>query len=55
MDYNTQRPHSSLGYQTPEEFAAAYAAALRSLSPATEAHPDPVGANTGNKRPVVTL
>ncbi len=27
VDYNTQRPHSSLGYQTPEEFAAAYAAA----------------------------
>ncbi len=55
MDYNTQRPHSSLGYQTPEEFAAAYAAALRSLPPATEAHPDPVRVNTGNKRPVVTL
>jgi putative transposase len=55
VDYNTQRPHSSLGYQTPEEFAAAHAAALRSLPPATEAHPDPVGANTGDKLPVVTL
>ena len=23
IDYNTERPHSSLKYQTPEEFAAA--------------------------------
>ena len=29
VDYNTVRPHSSLGYQTPEEFVAAYAAARR--------------------------
>jgi len=25
-EYNEERPHSSLGYRTPEEFAAAYAA-----------------------------
>ena len=28
MDYNTERPHSSLSYQTPEEFAASAAARL---------------------------
>jgi putative transposase len=33
VDYNTVRPHSSLGYQTPEEFAAAVAA--RPASPPT--------------------
>ena len=27
-EYNEQRPHSSLGYQTPKEFAAAQAAAF---------------------------
>src|ERR1700687_4053340 len=26
IDYNEQRPHSSLGYKTPKEFAAAQAA-----------------------------
>ena len=33
VDYNTVRPHSSLGYQTPEEYAAAVAA--RPASPPT--------------------
>jgi len=28
IDYNTARPHSSLDYQTPEEFAANWHAAL---------------------------
>jgi transposase InsO family protein len=32
-DYNTVRPHSSLGYRTPEEYAAAVAA--RPASPPT--------------------
>ena len=32
-DYNTVRPHSSLGYQTPEEYAATFAA--RPASPPT--------------------
>jgi putative transposase len=33
VDYNTVRPHSSLGYQTPEEYAAAVSA--RPASPPT--------------------
>jgi transposase InsO family protein len=33
VDYNTVRPHSSLGYQTPEEYAAQVAA--RPASPPT--------------------
>jgi Integrase core domain len=32
VDYNAQRPHT-LGYQTPEEFAAAYAAASPTRRP----------------------
>ena len=31
-EYNTQRPHSSLGYLTPAEFAAKRRAELRSAS-----------------------
>jgi transposase InsO family protein len=34
IEYNQQRPHSSLGYQTPEEFAAR---ALTTLRPTTSA------------------
>ncbi len=34
VDYNRTRPHSSLGYRTPEEFAAEQIA-LPSLPPAT--------------------
>jgi hypothetical protein len=58
VDYNAQGPHSSLGYKTPEEFAAAYAAAMRPTGSTTV----PVGAQTQatweEKRedpPVVTL
>jgi len=38
VDYNSVRPHSSLGYQTPEEFAAK--AATRPASPPTPVAPD---------------
>ena len=34
VDYNQVRPHSSLGYQTPEEFAARATAPRRALPPA---------------------
>jgi putative transposase len=54
VDYNTQRSHSSLAYRTPAEFAAAYAAALRSLPPATEAHRRHPEVPTGGNPPGVT-
>jgi putative transposase len=38
IDYNEVRPHSSLGYQTPEEFAAVWADAMgRDIAPHTSA------------------
>jgi putative transposase len=37
-DYNTERPHSSLGYQTPEEFAANWHAALDHKTSPVAAH-----------------
>jgi putative transposase len=36
--YNTQRPHSSLGYQTPAGFAAACSAGAEALAEAEAAH-----------------
>jgi transposase InsO family protein len=38
IEYNQQRPHSSLGYQTPEEFAAR---ALTTLRPTASAASEP--------------
>ena len=37
-EYNTQRPHSSLGYQTPAGFAAACAASASAKASAPAAH-----------------
>lgn len=37
-EYNQQRPHSSLGYRTPEEFAARAQTALRPTASAPSEH-----------------
>jgi transposase InsO family protein len=39
MEYNQQRPHSSLGYQTPEEFAACALTTLRPTASAASERP----------------
>jgi putative transposase len=49
VDYNTQRPHSSLGYRTPAVFAAAHAAALWSLSPRDQSTPPQPGGQHGGQ------
>jgi len=50
-EYNEERPHSSLGYRTPAEFAEAYAATVRAGGSATVASgvetPEPLGRVTG--------
>lgn len=58
VDYNTVRPHSSLGYQTPEEFAAAYAAVTFAAGSATvvaETQTRPPGKEKREEPPQVTL
>jgi putative transposase len=53
VDYNTVRPHSSLGYQTPEEFAAAYAVAAPShTTPHHPHHPHPEGSKRAQTPPL---
>ncbi len=58
-DYNTERPHSALGYQTPAGFAlhlttanARHAARDESSARRTIAQPAPIGAND-HRAPVV--
>jgi Integrase core domain len=50
-EYNEERPHSSLGYRTPAEFAAAYAATAVASGPTTlpvaRQTPEPLGRETG--------
>jgi putative transposase len=36
QDYNQRRPHSSLGYRTPEEFAQMAAVSLRKGAPMSD-------------------
>ena len=39
IDYNTERPHSSLGYSTPKEFAASWRVVHQKQSPETAPRP----------------
>jgi len=45
-EYNQQRPHSSLGYQTPEEFAARALPALRPTASAPSEHVNNINQRT---------
>jgi len=47
-DYNTERPHSALSYQTPADYARNESSAQRAI-----AQPSPDGVNT-NRAPVAT-
>ena len=53
QEYNRRRPHSSLGYQTPDEFAARVAGAVSSTRPRTPTRPchsPPSGRHAGSRR-----
>ena len=52
QEYNRRRPHSSLGYQTPDEFAARAAGAVSSTRPRTPTRPCnslPYGCRSGSR------
>ena len=51
VDYNTVRPHSSLGYQTPEEYAVEVAARPASPPHAGRLRSPGVGANRCARTP----
>lgn len=57
-DYNTERPHSALGYKTPADYARTLANAIARPAARDEssarraiAQPEPIGVNT-NRAPV---
>jgi transposase InsO family protein len=53
-DYNHHRPHSSLGYVTPAEFAARCAASATELLPAAAAATPPLQPHNGLTQPVLS-
>ena len=58
QEYNRRRPHSSLGYQTPDEFPACAAGAVSSGRPRTLTRPcnsPPSGRDAGSRRRCVML
>ena len=53
-DYNRHRPHSSLGYQTPVEFAARWAASAPELLSATPQATPPLQQPSGTTQPTLS-
>ena len=53
-DYNDYRPHSSLGYVTPVEFAARCAASAPKLLSATPQATSPLQQHSGFTQPVLS-
>ncbi len=51
LDYNHHRPHSSLDYQTPAEFAARYAASAPEMLSATPQASPPLQQHSGHLTP----
>ncbi len=51
LDYNHQRPHSSLDYQTPAEFAARWLSSAPQVASATPQQPAPLRQASGSPEP----